>query len=298
MIGSRIEEFPELADPPIISRLKTRFPVISVTLFGDTDLGSLYETADQVKRELLFLSGVASVGIAGDRDWEVWIIVDPQQMAARNISLQEIQQALSNNLTDLPGGSLQSTEGDILLRGIGVAPNVNEVRDIVLRSDVNRGQLTLAEIATVELRLEEAKTIGQFNGKPSVNLTVTKTSKASTIEVADLVKQYAADLSRKLPPGIEVGLFSDLSVYVKTRLDTVKSSGLVGLVLVLASLYIFLNFRVAIITALGIPVSFLVAVILLHYLGYTINERDRGNRPLCDEDQRATVRMPSHRRAF
>jgi multidrug efflux pump subunit AcrB len=68
-----------------------------------------------------------------------------------------------------------------------------------------------------------------------------------------------------------VGLFSDLSVYVKTRLNTVKSSGLVGLVLVLLSLYLFLNFRVALITALGIPVSFLVAVTVIHYLGYSLN---------------------------
>ena len=74
-----------------------------------------------------------------------------------------------------------------------------------------------------------------------------------------------------MPPSIQVGLFSDLSVYVQTRLNTVKSSGLVGLVLVLLSLYLFLNFRVALITAMGIPVSFLVAVSIIYYLGFTIN---------------------------
>jgi multidrug efflux pump subunit AcrB len=266
-----IDDLPSEAETPLISRLKTRFPVISVTLFGDADLATLYETADQVKRALLSLPGVASVGIAGDREWELWVIVDPQQMAARKVSLQRVQETLVDNLEDLPGGSLQSSEGDILLRGIGVAPNVAAIEKLALRSEVDGGQLRLAEIARVELRLEEAKTIGRFNGKPSVNLTVTKTAKASTIDVADEVKKYAQNIQPTLPAGIEVGLFSDLSVYVKNRLDTVRSSGLIGLVLVLVSLYIFLNFRVAFVTALGIPVSFLVAIILISYLGYTIN---------------------------
>lgn len=266
-----IDEFPEEAETPVVSRLKTRFPVISVTLFGNADLATLYATADRVKRELLGLDGVASVGIAGDREWELWVIVDPQVMAARKISLADVENTLTSNLDDLPGGSLQSAEGDILLRGIGAAPNVNAVKALALRSEIGGGQLRLGEIANVELRLEDAKTIGRFNREPSVNLTVTKTAKASTIDVADAVKNYSNELQQNLPAGIQVGLFSDLSVYVKNRLDTVRSSGMIGLLLVLASLYFFLNFRVAFITALGIPVSFLVAVILIHYLGYTIN---------------------------
>ena len=266
-----IDDFPIQAETPEISRLKTRFPVISVTLYGDTDLGVLYETAEEVRRDLLGLPGVASVGIAGDQEWELWVVVDPHQMAARNVTLTEVQNALSRNLQDLPGGSLQAAEGDILLRGMGVAPNVEAVGQVVLRSNTGGGQLTLSQIAEVELRLEEAKTIGRFNGQPSVNLTVTKTSRASTIDVADSVKEYTKTLQDNLPVGMKAGLFSDLSIYVKNRLETVMSSGMVGLALVLASLYFFLNFRVAFITALGIPVSFLVAVVLIHYSGYTIN---------------------------
>lgn len=267
----RVEDMPELAEQPSIVRLQTRFPVISLALYGDIARGELYELADQVRRRLLQIDGVAGVGVAGDREWELWVVVDPEKLAARQVALSSVTSALRNNLRDLPGGSIKSREGDILLRGKGASPDPETVARIVLRANPQGGQLLLGEIARVERRLEEAETLGRFNGKASVNLTVTKTADASTIEVSDLVRDLAAQLEKDLPSSVDVGLFSDLSVYVRTRLNTVKSSGLVGLTLVLLSLYLFLNFRVAFITALGIPVSFLFAVVLINYFGYTIN---------------------------
>jgi multidrug efflux pump subunit AcrB len=267
----QITDLPEEAEEPELVRLKARFPVISMTLYGDVARGYLYDLADDVKRRMLALPGVAAVGVAGDRDWEIWVEVDPYRLAARGVSLGQVITAIRGNLRDLPGGSLKAQEGDILLRGVGVAPEPEMIRGIVVHSSDSGGQLTLGELAGVQLRLEEAKTIGRFNGRPSVNLTVTKTREASTIDVSDEVRAFAARLEGELPDSIKVGLFSDLSNYVRTRLNTVKSSGVVGLTLVLLSLYLFLNFRVALITAMGIPVSFLFAAIALYYLGYTIN---------------------------
>ena len=266
-----ITDLPDEADEPELTRLETRFPVISVSLYGDASRAFLYDTADDVKRRLQQLPGVASVGIAGDRDWELWVIADPQLLAARGVSLDTLVRALRDNLRDLPGGSIEAREGDILLRGKGVAPDPDSLRRVVLKRSDAGGLLRLGAVARVELRLEEADTLGRFNGAPSVNLTVTKTADASTIDVSRRVRALVAGLDRELPDSVRLGLFSDLSVYVQNRLDTVKSSGLVGLVLVLLSLYLFLNFRIALITAMGIPVSFLVAVMAIHYLGYTIN---------------------------
>lgn len=268
----QVDDLPEEAEEPELSRLETRFPVISVSLFGDIARGRLFDIAEEIKDELIQLAGVASVGVAGDREWEVWVVVDPQTLSARQISLNQIAKALRDNLRDLPGGTLKTSgSGDIRLRGMGVSPDPELMADIVLRSNDRGGQLRLGDLAEVQLRLEEAQTLGRFNGKPSVNLTINKTSKASTIDIARLVREYVTERRQRLPDGVELGLFSDLSVYVKTRLETVKSSGMVGLALVLLALYWMLNFRVAFITALGIPVSFLVAVIMLYLLGYSIN---------------------------
>jgi multidrug efflux pump subunit AcrB len=267
----QVDDLPEETEEPELARLETRFPVISVSLFGAIARGELYAIAEQIKDDLIQLPGIASVGVAGDREWEVWVVADPQVLAARQVSLNQVARALRDNLRDLPGGTLKSSGGDIRLRGMGVPPDPARMEAIVLRSNQQGGQLRLGDLAEVQLRLEEALTLGRFNGKPSVNLTINKTGQASTIEVARLVRDYVSQRQQSLPVGVQLGLFSDLSVYVKNRLETVKSSGMVGLTLVLLSLYLMLNFRVAFITALGIPVSFLVAVIALYVLGYSIN---------------------------
>ncbi len=252
-------------------RLETRFPVISLAVYGDVAAATLYDTADGIKRRLLEIPGVASAQPAGIREWELWVAVDPHQLAARRVMLDEIAQALRQNLAELPGGSLESQEGDILLRGVGVAPEPAQVEQIQVRRNPRGGVLRLGQLAEVALRFEEAQTLARYNGQPSVNITVTKTAEASTIEVSERVRRLSEQLRQELPPTLQTGVFSDLSLYVKNRLDTVKSSGVVGLVLVLLSLYLFLNFRVALITAMGIPVSFLIAIIGMNYLGHTIN---------------------------
>ncbi|QYZ66426.1 MAG: efflux RND transporter permease subunit [Gammaproteobacteria bacterium (ex Lamellibrachia satsuma)] len=267
----QVDDLPDEAEEPELSRLETRFPVISVSLYGDIARGRLYRIAENLKDEMIKLPGVASVGVAGDREWEIWVVADPQVLAARGVSLKQVGKALRENLRDLPGGTLKSTGGDIRLRGMGVPPDPVQMAAIVLRSNAAGGRLRLGDLAEVQLRLEEAQTLGRFNGKPSVNLTINKTSQASTITVAKQVRAYVDERQLTLPAGVELGLFSDLSVYVKTRLETVKSSGMVGLALVLLALYLMLNFRVAFITALGIPVSFLVAVVILYMLDYSIN---------------------------
>ena len=267
----RISDLPDTADRPEMMRMKTRFPVITMTLYGDVGRAYVYDLADDIKRQLMQIPGVASVGVAGVRDWELWVEVDPHRLSALEISVDMIIKALRQNMVDQPGGAIRSNEGDILLRGKGVAADPEKMAGIILRSNAIGGSLKLGDVAKISRRFEEAETLARYNGKPAVNLTVTKTAEASSILLSKQVHDLVDKLKTDLPSSVGIGLHTDTSVYLKTRLNTVKSSGLVGLVLVLISLYLFLNFRVAAITALGIPVSFLVAVILMFVYGHTIN---------------------------
>ena len=267
----RITDLPDTAERPEMMRLKARFPVITMTLYGEVGKSYMYDLAEDVKRQLMQIPGIANVGVAGDREWEIWVEVDPHRLSALGISLDTIIKALRQNMVDQPGGSIRSSEGDILLRGKGADPDPDTMAGIVLRTNATGGSLKLGDVAEISRRFEEAETLARYNGKPTLNLTVTKTAEASSIWLSEQVHELVDELEKTLPSSIRIGLHTDTSVYLKTRLNTVKSSGLVGLVLVLISLYVFLNFRVAAITALGIPVSFLLAIILMFVFGYTIN---------------------------
>ena len=270
-ILDRIDNLPDLAKEPELNRVRTRFPVITLTLFGGIANAELYSIAERVRRQMLQVDGVASVGLAGDREWEIWVVVDPHELAALHVPLTQLMSALRDNLRDQPGGTIKSTEGDIRLRGKGIEPDPVQMENIVIRSNVYGGQLRLGDVARVDRRFEEPLTYARFGGQPSVNLIVTKTAQASTIEVARLIRELANEFRQTLPASVNVGLHTDVSVYVKNRLNVVKSSGLLGLVLLLIALCLLINFRVALITAFGIPVSFLVAVVLMYYFAYTIN---------------------------
>ena len=263
-----IDGFPAEADEPEISRVKTRFPVISVSIYGETRQSLLFSNARKIKQKIMQLDGVAGVGIAGNRDDEIWVIINPSVISAKKISTNEIISALRDNIRDLPGGSVKALEGDILLRGLG-SSSIKAIENITLKNNDIGGQLLLKEVAMVEQRLEDESSVGRFNGKKAVNMSITKTAEASVFDVSNAVRETIKNYS--LPSGLEVSVFSDFSKNVRTRLDTVKSSGVIGLTLLLLSLYIFLNSRVAFITAFGIPVSFLVAAFGMYIFGFTIN---------------------------
>ena len=271
LVESAITDMPQNAERPQLSRIRTQFPVISVSLYGDVSDGRLQQSAKDMERRLLTLPGVANAAISGGREKEIHIEVDPYRLSSLGVGLAEMEAAIRNNLRDRPGGSISGGGREIRLRSRGESPEPEAIGAIPVRADAGDRVLALGEIADISVRLEEAKTYARFNGKPSVNIIVTKSEQASTVEVAQLVRQMIAEESAKLPPRMGVGLHSDLSKYVKVRLNTVRSSGLFGLLLLGLALYLLLNWRVALVTALGIPVSFLVAVIGLYCLGYTIN---------------------------
>ena len=136
-ILDRIDDLPDLAEEPELTRIRARFPVITLTLYGDLSRTELFDMAEQVRRRMMEIPGVASVGMAGDREWEIWVEVDPQVLSALSVPLEQVMTALRENLVDQPGGSIESKEGDIRLRGIGVKPDPVAMQNIVIRANVD-----------------------------------------------------------------------------------------------------------------------------------------------------------------
>ena len=264
-----MSNLPEATEDPIVSRVRSPHGLINVSVYGQVSEFRLHVQAEELRDRLLQVEGVSEVRFTtGERDWEMWVQIDPRQLAALGVSLAEMRTALRDNMSDTPGGTIYAREGDILLRGYG-AKDLEAIGNVVVRSNPQGGQLRLRDLATVSMQLEEVQTAGRFNGAPAIGLHVFKTEHSSSAVVVERIRTMLANTPRAT--NIEYGLFHDTSVWIERRLQTLKSAGLVALLLLLLAMNFLLNFRTALITALGIPVAMLTGVILVSLLGHTIN---------------------------
>ncbi|MFQ5841425.1 MAG: efflux RND transporter permease subunit [Thermodesulfobacteriota bacterium] len=266
-----IEDLPEDADDPVVSEIKNAFPIITVSVFGDLPELTMKEIAEDVRDNIREIPGVASVYLSGARDREIWIEVDPRRLEQYQLSLEDIKKALEAQNLNLPGGTIKTDRGEFLLRTVGEILEARELEAVILRSDPQGNVLTVSQVARVRDHFEEPVTLGRFNGQPAMNLAVSKEKRGDAIVISSAVQQFVAQYEKRLPPGVHLGVFNDFSVYVTNRLNTLKRNGLAGFALVLAILCIFFNFRVAGMTALGIPVSFAGALLLMQGFGISLN---------------------------
>ena len=266
-----IEDLPEDTEDSLVREVKNAFPVITVSLFGELPELSMKKIAEEVRDAIRDIPGVATVYLSGARDREIWVEVDPSRLEQYGLSLQDIQKVLEARNLNLPAGTIKTERGEFLVRTVGEILEARELERVILRSDPQGNVLTLSQIARVRDHFEEPVTFGRFNGKPAINLAVSKEKAGDAILISKAIRQFVADYEQRLPPGVHLDVFNDFSIYVKNRLNTLKRNGLAGFALVLLFLGLFFRFRVAAMTALGIPVAFAGALILMQSAGITLN---------------------------
>ncbi len=262
---------PEGAEEPRIFEAQNRFPVIAVFVYGSAGQEALSEVADRVRRGLEELPGVARIDVTGDLEPELSIDIDPAALERAGLSYHAVAAAVGARVRELPLGAEPAAGGERLLRLVGGITRAHDLADLPLRALPDGRTLRLADVAELRDTFAEPVTRGRFNGFPALHLQVLKTETGDTIDIARLVRDYVAREAQLVPPGVALGTNSDLSVYVRNRLVTMAESAAYGAVLVLVALLLFLAPRVALATALGIPVAFLGGIALAHMLGVTMN---------------------------
>ncbi|MFP3870228.1 MAG: efflux RND transporter permease subunit, partial [Syntrophobacteria bacterium] len=266
-----IEEFPEDAEDPRIKEVETNYPVITVSLSGGVNLLHLKEMVEDLKDEISALPGVAEVRIIGLPERELWVEVAPEALERYDLTLAEIARATGAQNFDLPGGTLPTHQGEFLIRTVGKVPESHLLNRLVVKTTPSGGRVFLGDVARVKNWFERETSLGRFNMERSVNLTVTKTRRGDAIKLSEGIRSLVGEYRKRLPPTVNVGVFNDLSIYIQNRLSVLKQNGVQGLVVVFCLLFLMLNFRVSIMVTLGIPVSFLGAIIIMHYAGMSMN---------------------------
>ncbi|MBW1649449.1 MAG: efflux RND transporter permease subunit [Deltaproteobacteria bacterium] len=266
-----IETFPEESKEPVIVEIANREPAITVAVYGDVSEKLLRKTAEKIRDDLVNTPYISLASFVGVRDYEISVEISEEKLREYGITFDYIAAAIKTQSLDLPGGVIKAASGEILLRTKAQRYTGEEFKKIPLITLPNGTTLLLGDIAEVIDGFEDADIKARFNGKPAVLIQVNRTNKEDMIKIAETVKSYIAQIQNDMPRGISLSTWFDLSVMIQERIDLLLKNGAQGIFLVFLMLALFLNLRLAFWTALGLPISFMAAFLILDCYGATIN---------------------------
>ena len=266
-----ITTFPVETEKPIIRAFSSIGTVMTIALSSETNDLNLKAVAEEIRDDLLDLPEVSQVNVEFIRPLEISIEVSEFTLRQYGLTLNQISQAISQASLDLPGGTIRTTSGEILIRTKGQVYQGSEYAEVVVASYPDGTQLRLSDIATIKDGFEEGYLDARLDGVNSAIIDVMRIGDEDIVTSANQVKEFMASANFDLPEGMSLNVVSDDSVSTQTRIATVAKNAYTGLLLVLIILALFLRFKIAIWVAAGIPIAICGALIAFPPTGLTIS---------------------------
>ncbi len=267
-----IPSFPAGMEPPKVFVNENLGFAISFAISGAENLQKLKEVARKAEDDLLAMDGISKVRLSGFPDEEIVVECRERDLRAYQLTFAEISAAVRAANIDITGGKVKAAEEEILLRARQKEYYANDLRNIVVKKDVNGGKIYLHQVADVRDQWVEDNPSRSFlDGAPSVVINISNTPKTEDmITITDMVKSYVADFNER-EDLLEATVVRDGSITLKQRINLLTENGLLGFALVIVLLAMFLHWRIAFWVALAIPICFGGMFIFANYLDVTIN---------------------------
>ncbi|WP_345846250.1 efflux RND transporter permease subunit [Shewanella algae] len=274
-IAGLLDNLPEEADPPEVQKANGGDEVI-MWLNLVSDQMTTLQLTDYARRYLTdrfsVIDGVANMRVGGGKVYAMRVWIDRQALAARNLTVADVEAALRSENVELPAGSIESKERHFTVRLERSFRTAEDFANLVLTQGGDGYLVKLGDVARVEIGSEEERIMFRGNGEAMIGLGVSKQSTANTLEVARAVNQLVDEINPTLPQGMEIKRSYDSSVFIEASIDEVYQTLFIAIILVIIVIYLFLgSVRAMLIPALTVPVSLLATFIVLYALGYTIN---------------------------
>ncbi|WP_345852551.1 efflux RND transporter permease subunit [Shewanella algae] len=274
-IAGLLDNLPEEADPPEVQKANGGDEVI-MWLNLVSDQMTTLQLTDYARRYLTdrfsVIDGVANMRVGGGKVYAMRVWIDRQALAARNLTVADVEAALRSENVELPAGSIESKERHFTVRLERSFRTAEDFANLVLTQGDDGYLVKLGDVARVEIGSEEERIMFRGNGEAMIGLGVSKQSTANTLEVARAVNKLVDEINPTLPQGMEIKRSYDSSVFIEASIDEVYQTLFIAIILVIIVIYLFLgSVRAMLIPALTVPVSLLATFIVLYALGYTIN---------------------------
>jgi multidrug efflux pump subunit AcrB len=268
---AQARDLPADIEPPVIERQQYYETVAAILLSGTQSIEELVPLARTIERDLMS-SGADMIEFLGVPSEEIAIQIDSKTLFALGVPLSEIAARVLNNSADIPAGSAGDGQLERKLRSLDQRRSSREFADMPISSTDDAQLLRLSDIATIERRQRDQQRLISYNNEPAVMIRLRRAPGSDTVDQADVLYQWYADNAAALEQrGVKVTIWLEAWKFATDTLNLVLKNGLGGLFLVIATLFVFLNGRAALWVSLGIPVSFLGALAVFHFMGGTIN---------------------------
>jgi len=266
-----IDTFPEEAEEPVIEEVIARRQVINVAVHGEADERTLKLLGERVRGELLALPEITQVELVAVRPYEVSIEVSEQALREYGLTFTQVADAIRRSSLDLGGGSLTTEGGEILLRTEGQAYRGRQFAALPLLTLADGTQLEIGDVATVIDGFADTDQASRFDGAPTAMVQVFRVGDQSALAISDAVERYVDEAGARMPEGVELTTWQDDARVLRSRLSLLIRNGRTGFILVFIVLALFLRLSLAGWVALGIPISFLGAFLVMPWFDVTVN---------------------------
>jgi len=259
---------PSDMDEPIVKEVTQSFPLITVAIFGDKSKTELLNIADDIKSQLSHFEDLSSITIFGDSDKELQIAFDDKKIEAYGLDKSVVINAISQNSSIFPAGILKDVGTHYFLSSQNGEKDLEILNNTIFK--IGEKKIYLKDIANITYKLADVNNISHFNGKQNISIGINKGNSGDAIAIVKEIKQILKE-DAVLYPDIEFDTYTDTSVWIKNRLNTVVSNILFGIILLSIALFFFINARIAFVVAIGIPTSFMIGLISAEQMGYSLN---------------------------
>jgi multidrug efflux pump subunit AcrB len=266
-----IDTFPQDAEEPIVQELIVRAQVLNIAVAGDVEERTLKVLAQRVRDELTSLDDITHVEVVVARPYEISIEVSEDDLRRFDLTFDEVVAAVRARSVDLPGGSIKTRGGEILLRSQGQAYDGHDFASIPLRSESDGRRLLVGDVARVVDGFRDTDEEARFDGERAVLVQVFRVGEQNALTIADAVHEYVDGAEARMPVGVSLTIWQDDSQLLRGRRDLLLRNGRDGFVLVILVLALFLRARVALWVAVGVPIALLGTLFVLPSWGISIN---------------------------
>ncbi len=266
----QITALPEDAEKPVITRARFRGRSVSVLLYGPDDRETLKYIAEDFRDRLLLEPGLSQVTISGVPEREISVEVREESLRRYGITFQDVSRAVNSANLNLSGGKLETPAEEFRIRAWGQSYDLRELERIPVRGSGNGSVVRLMDVAQVVERWEDSPERTWFQGTPAIQLDIDKTFSEDILGIAAATYRIVEEFNDRGTP-VQAEVTDDRTIHLRQRIDLLMKNGVIGLLLVLASLWFFINLRLSFWVALGIPFSFCGMFIIASQIPITIN---------------------------